>query len=107
MENLLSRKALEVSQRFDFAFDSIKQTMRERLEKIDRRLMLASNAIDIANPRAIMKRGFSIVKKEMYGIIRSSDALKSEDIVHIMFYEGEAKASIQSITKNKQGEDLP
>jgi len=105
MESLLIRKVLEASQRFDTSFDTIRQSFSKKFESMDRRLVLAINALTIANPRAVMRRGFSIVKRRNNEIVRSATMLKPEERVQLLFFEGEAEASIQTIMQ-KTKKDL-
>ena len=105
MEGILVRRQLESVQRFDVASEAIRQGIRQKLEEYKNRLVLASNSIELSNPKSIMKRGFSVVKRsdrvnsdmrDTPDIIRSALTLRTADKVHIIFYEGEADASILS-----------
>jgi exodeoxyribonuclease VII large subunit len=105
MEGILVRRHLLLAQQFDTAIETIRQSMQKKMDACSNRLTLASSAVELSNPRAIMKRGFSVVEKQSrtspqrqngeIEIVRSAKTLTAGDEVHILFYEGEADASIQ------------
>jgi len=95
MESMLVRSHMLLMQRFDAATEAIKQGMHSKVDTLSHRIALAASAIEISNPKAIMKRGFSIVRKSAE-IIRSAETIKPGEKVHISFYRGEANASILS-----------
>ena len=103
MEGLLVRRQLERAQRFDAALEGLLTPMRGALDSWRTRLATATQSIELSNPREIMKRGFSVVRRlsaegatdtGSMPIVRSSATLARGDSVHISFYEGEAEASI-------------
>jgi len=104
MESFLVRRQFSFVQRFDTAVEIIRQHMQKRMEAERTRLLLAQHAVELSNPKAIMKRGFSVVTKpqgtQLDGhkveIVRSAKTLTVGDTVHILFYEGESDALIQS-----------
>jgi len=114
MEGILVRRHLSLVQQFDAAIETVQQSMQKKMDAYGNRLVLASSAVELSNPRAIMKRGFSVVEKrgraspgtEKIGteIVRFSKTLTSGDAVHILFYEGEADASIDSVAPGGQQE---
>jgi exodeoxyribonuclease VII large subunit len=95
MESMLIRRHMLLMQRFDTATEAIERGMRSKVDASSHRIALAASAIEISNPKAIMKRGFSIVRKSAE-IIRSAETIKPGEKVHISFYRGEANASILS-----------
>ncbi len=97
LEDIILRKNIVASQRFDAAIENIRNCFQKRIEDLNHRLVIASSAIGIANPKAVMKRGFSVVKKNGTDIVRSSRTLAQGDFINIMFYEGEADADVRSI----------
>lgn len=106
MEGFLVRRQFSFVQRFDTAVEVMRQHMQKRMEVERTRLLLAQRAVELSNPRAIMKRGFSVVTKPQGAkldgekatteIVRSAKTLTVGDTVHILFYEGESDALIQS-----------
>lgn len=108
MESMLVRRHMLLMQRFDTATEAIEQGMRSKVDAFSHRIALAASAIELSNPKAIMKRGFSIVRKSAE-IIRSAEMIKPGEEVHISFYRGEANASILSAqaedarSKNDEG----
>jgi len=106
MEDLLVRRHLELSQRFDTALDALITPMRELLERSRARLAIAENSIELSNPREIMKRGFSVVRArprttaeaiEEFRIVRSAEELRPGAGIRISFYQGEADATVERI----------
>jgi exodeoxyribonuclease VII large subunit len=108
MESMLVRRHMLLMQRFDAAMEAIKQGMHSKVDTLSHRIAISASAIELSNPRAIMKRGFSIVRKSSE-IIRSAQMIKPGEEVHISFYQGEANASILSAqaenarSKNDEG----
>ncbi len=108
MESMLVRRHMLLMQHFDTATEAIEQGMRSKVDAFSHRIALAASAIELSNPKAIMKRGFSIVRKSAE-IIRSAETIKPGEEVHISFYRGEANASILSAqaedarSKNDEG----
>ncbi|MCX8014327.1 MAG: exodeoxyribonuclease VII large subunit [Rectinema sp.] len=98
MEALLVRKHLELTQRFDSTVDRMRNLMEFRMGQMQRRLELADTTIGIANPQAIMRRGFSIVMKMgplmTAPVIRAASEVQPGEQVHIIFASGKASASI-------------
>jgi exodeoxyribonuclease VII large subunit len=111
MEGILTRRQLSLVQQFDTAVETIRQGMQKKMDAGRPRLALASSAVELSNPRAIMKRGFSVVEKLSRAapagqnaeteIVRSAKTLAVGDAVHILFYEGEADASIQGTVRSE------
>ncbi len=106
MEDLLIRRHLELSQRFDTALDRLTTSLRETLERSRTRLVIAEKSIELSNPREIMKRGFSVVRvrpaamtgtTEKYKIIRSAEELHPGVGIRISFYQGEADATVEQL----------
>ncbi len=105
VEGFLARRQFSFVQRFDTAVEIIRQSMQKSMDVEKTRLALAQRVVELSNPRAIMKRGFSVVTKPSVAqpdgqnaemqIVRSAKTLTAGDTVHILFYEGEADASIQ------------
>lgn len=95
MESVLIRRHMLLMQRFDGATEAIEQGIRSKVDAFSHRIELAANAIELSNPKAIMKRGFSIVRKNS-AIVRSAETIKPGEEVHISFYRGQATATIMS-----------
>lgn len=99
MEALLVRKHIEMAQAFDTAVERMRTNMESRMEQLRRRLELAARTLEIANPHAVMKRGYSIVRKTdpsaRARVVRSASEVQPGDQVHIVFASGEAGAIIE------------
>jgi len=111
LEDILVKHQLQLIQRFDSALDFLSHSMQQKKEQAYNRVMLAANSIEVSNPHEIMKRGFSIVKmKKTHAddthnpltIVKNSIALHSGDSIQILFYKGEAEATIDKIIAGKE-----
>jgi exodeoxyribonuclease VII large subunit len=111
LEDVLVKQQLQLSQRFDSALDFLSHSMQQKQEQAYNRVVLAANSIEISNPHEIMKRGFSIVRKNRtpvddahkpMAIVKNSSVLQSGDLIQILFYKGEAEAIIDNIMPEKK-----
>lgn len=111
LEDVLVKQQLQLSQRFDSALDYLSHSMQQTQEQAYNRVVLATNSIEISNPHEIMKRGFSIVRKKRtqvddthkpLTIVKNSLVLQSGDLIQILFYKGEAEATIDNIMRGKE-----
>ena len=104
MEALLVRKHIEMAQAFDTAVERMRTSMESRMEQLRRRLELAARTLEIANPHAVMKRGYSIVRKTdpsaRARVVRSASEVQPGEQVHIVFASGEAGAIIEKTSQD-------
>lgn len=78
--------------------DNIKDGMSERLKKSisDKyhRLYILKEVIDGADPKAILKRGYSVVTDENGNIIKDATILKDEQLINIEVAKGSVQARV-------------
>lgn len=62
-------------------------------------ILRQKDLLTVLNPEAALKRGYAVIRTKG-GIVRSTKILKTGDDVSIQFHDGQAGASITSITKS-------
>lgn len=91
--DILSRIAMDTMR-----IDNIKDGMTERLKKSisDKyhRLYILKEVIDGADPKAILKRGYSVVTDENGNIIKDATILKDEQLINIEAAKGSVQARV-------------
>ena len=84
---------------------NIMDEMTDRLNAIikDRkyRLMLLKEALDGSDPKAILKKGYSVITDESGKIIKDASALTNDQLINIEAAVGHAKARVVSSGKDK------
>jgi exodeoxyribonuclease VII large subunit len=116
VEARFMRILMPAARRFDDARDEIAQGMTSRLLEATHRVELSENSLELASPRAVLARGYSIVRKPAPGasdarsavknasilgegaIVRSSAQLEAEDRLAIVFSEGNALVDVREVT---------
>jgi exodeoxyribonuclease VII large subunit len=116
VEARFMRILMPAARRFDDARDEIAQGMDSRLRESSRRVELCENSLELASPRSVLARGYSIVRKpaqegaqaqsaaknaSILGegvIVRSSSQLEAEDRLAIIFSEGNALVDVREVT---------
>jgi exodeoxyribonuclease VII large subunit len=80
------------------ARETLSRGISERLAGTSHRLGLAARSLELSSPRAIMQRGFAIVRKESGGMaLRGTEGLSAEDVLRVSFARGELKTVIKEI----------
>jgi len=96
----------------EFLSSSLKQTMSllvDQTQQIqnaitnslflaDQTLLRQTDLLAVLNPEAALKRGYAVIRSQK-GIVRSVKTLKKGDDISIQLHDGQAGASITSITK--------
>ncbi|MDH7483344.1 MAG: exodeoxyribonuclease VII large subunit [Spirochaetales bacterium] len=95
----LEQRVFIASQRFDLAAETIRRVMSDRLVQQRHRLELATMALHLADPSAILSRGYSIVRTSDGTLVRASAQLAKGTSLHITFAHGAAEASVTAIEK--------
>jgi exodeoxyribonuclease VII large subunit len=104
------RSFLPIARRCDDARDDILRAMRDRFATILSRLTLCSASLELASPKAILERGFSIVRELPNGelsnslvgngpIVRNSEKLIPDMVLGIYFSSGKAKVEVKGVIK--------
>ena len=116
VEARFMRILMPAARRFDDARDEIAQNMTSRLREAAHRIELGENSLELASPRSVLARGYSIVRKpspdstearsgaksaSILGegaIVRSSSQLEADDRLTIVFSEGNALVDVREVT---------
>ncbi|MBQ3610828.1 MAG: exodeoxyribonuclease VII large subunit [Firmicutes bacterium] len=77
--------------------DSIHSMIRDKKY----RLMLLKETLDGADPKAILKKGYSVITDENGVIVRDASALEQDQLINIEAAVGHAKARVVSSGKDK------
>lgn len=85
--------------------DSVKDGMSEHLKKMiydnKHKLSLLKEIIDGADPKAILKRGYSVITDEEGNIVKNTSILKENQLINIEAAEGKAQARIVASGKEQ------
>lgn len=98
--DLQSRVAMD-HMRTDNIMDDMTDTIKSMTTDLRYRLMLLKETLDGADPKAILKKGYSVVTDEDGNIIRDASALTSDQLINIEAATGHAKARVVSSGKDK------
>ncbi|MEL3908657.1 MAG: exodeoxyribonuclease VII large subunit [Treponemataceae bacterium] len=97
----LDLKFKSISQPFLLRLDDCKQALKVGIKEIIRdrkhKLEIYKQGLHLSNPKAILARGFSIVKKADGSILRESTNLKLGETVEITPSKGKFSASVTDI----------
>jgi len=80
-----AQKVDELSMRLDRLMKQIVERKRMGLERI-------ATQLDALSPLSVLSRGYSLVQDEQKNLIRSSKQVKSQQLIHLRFADGEIKA---------------
>lgn len=76
------------------ASNDIELALNNKIIDFENRYNLAKVEIDSLNPKSILKKGYAIIKDKNKQIISSVKDLNKDDIVGIMFVDGETSAKV-------------
>ncbi len=98
--DIMSRIAMDTMR-----IDNIKDGMSEHLKKMisdnKHKLSILKEMIDGADPKAILKRGYSVVTDEYGVIIKDASRLKEDQLINIEAAEGKAQARVIASRKEE------
>ncbi|MCE1195318.1 exodeoxyribonuclease VII large subunit [bacterium] len=113
VEARFMRILMPAARRFDDARDAIAEGAAARLRDVAHRIRLGENSLELASPRAVLARGFSIVRKVQPrtaaldapldaplgegAIVRASSQLKEDDMLRVIFSEGNALVDVREV----------
>ena len=83
-----------LSERFDRAFDSMKNSMEEIIKEKKRRIERSTEILESCNPQSIFNRGYSMVTDKDGNVIRDAKKLASGDQIKIKPAKGELTATV-------------
>lgn len=103
------RRLLPLSRRFDEAGESLREELSLRIELARHKIALGVTALELASPKAIMERGYSIARLEESdsgeGIlgggpaIRDAGTLASGSRIKVYFSVGKASVEVRTVEK--------
>lgn len=110
VEARLQRVLMPSARRLDEARDELAAAISAALELRSRRLEIAARELEAMSPRAVLARGFAVVRRaaapgasgrapDQGAAVRDSSALASGDRVEITFSRGEAAAEVLEVRK--------
>ncbi len=87
--------------RIDNMMDDMTERINKSLTDKRHRLMILKETLDGADPKAILKRGYSVVTDESGSIIKDASDLKKDSVINIEAAVGQAKARVISSGKEQ------
>lgn len=111
LQELLRIQKSRVFTNYKILFDDKKQYLdslskdlcdayREKIEEYKKELLKYMSKLEALNPVAVLKRGFASVKSDSKSLSSVCD-IKEGDLINVMFYDGEAECSVNSVKKEK------
>jgi exodeoxyribonuclease VII large subunit len=83
-----AQKVDELSMRLDRLIHQILERKRMGLEKV-------ATQLDALSPLAVLSRGYALIQDEKQKLIRSSKQVKSQQVLHLRFADGEVKVKAE------------
>ncbi len=74
----------------------LQRASQQHLIRLNERLSAKTDALESANPTAILKRGYAIVTDDNGNIVRSADQVKSDDTLHIQLHDSTITAKVDN-----------
>ncbi len=98
--DLQSRVAMD-HMRTDNIMEDMTDTIRSMIRDKKYRLMLLKETLDGADPKAILKKGYSVITDEDGAIVRDASTLKQDQLINIEAAIGHAQARVVSSGKDE------
>ncbi len=98
--DLQSRVAMD-HMRTDNIMEDMTDTIRSMIRDKKYRLMLLKEMLDGADPKAILKKGYSVITDEDGAIVRDASMLKQDQLINIEAATGHAQARVVSSGKDE------
>lgn len=110
VEARFMRIFMPVARRFDEAREALTASLQNSLKETGHRIRLCENSLELASPEAVLKRGYSIVRKTGPGnvagplsapaaIVRSSREIAPHETLHITFSSGSAHVEVREVRR--------
>ena len=87
---------LENNQR---SLENIKSIFNDKLRTAEAELDLSKHRLELLNPRAVLKKGYSVVRQTGGAVVKNSKSLNVGQNIELIFYQGSAKAEVKEILK--------
>ena len=98
--DLQSRVAMD-HMRIENIMDDMTDNIRSMIRDKKYRLMLLKETLDGADPKSILKKGYSVITDENGVIVRDASVLEEDQLINIEAAGGHAKARVVSSGKDK------
>ncbi|MBQ3520939.1 MAG: exodeoxyribonuclease VII large subunit [Firmicutes bacterium] len=98
--DLQSRVAMD-HMRIENIMDDMTDNVRSMIRDKKYRLMLLKETLDGADPKAILKKGYSVITDENGVIVRDASVLEEDQLINIEAAVGHAKARVVSSGKDE------
>ena len=108
VETRFMRIFMPAARRFDEAREGLILNIKGILGSVGHRLALGNTGLELASPEAVLKRGYSIVRKSnisilsggstVHGVIvRSSSEVSPDEILELTFSSGTARVEVREV----------
>ena len=108
VESRFMRIFMPAARRFDDAKEGLISEIKAILGSIGHRLVLGNTGLELASPEAVLKRGYSIIRKAKVAdasgnyagqglIVRSSSEISPDEILDITFSSGTARVEVREV----------
>jgi len=81
----------EKAQRLDELSLRLDRLIRQLIERKKMSLEKVASQLDALSPLAVLSRGYALVRNDQEKVVRSSKQLKSNQMLHLTFSDGEVK----------------
>lgn len=104
VEARFMRNFMPVARRFDDARETVVTSIASLLLAIGHRVTLSETSLELASPEAVLKRGYSIVRKVSSGsgpssgsIVRSASQIEADESLQVIFSSGSARVDVREV----------
>jgi len=113
VETRFMRILMPIARRSDDARDELSAGMKYRLLKTAHRIELCDSNMELASPEAVLRRGYSIVRRKVPAeawtsgtrdsplglgeIVRSGSVLSADETLQIVFSSGKARVVVREV----------
>jgi exodeoxyribonuclease VII large subunit len=88
-------------QRFDLAFEALRQAWDDRLGDLRRRIELSRTSLEALNPFAVLERGYALVTDADGQAVPGAASLGAGQILNLRFHDGRAQVSVEEVSHEK------
>ena len=81
-------------QRLDYLLENMRGSMRHRLEMGNGSVQALASRLDALSPLAVLKRGYSITRREDGKVVRAANEVKAGDVLRSKLAEGEIRSVV-------------
>jgi len=81
-------------QRLDYLLENLRGAMRHRFELGNERVQSLASRLDALSPLAVLKRGYSITRREDGKVVRAASEVKTGDVLRSKLAEDEVRSVV-------------